>query len=1394
MVLRKNIVFHEPKRVSDTEWQYPETGSMWARIPPEWRSPDEFLDWCKELNAKLDKKKRYRVSHSGLARTYSLLSICGSSSQGETFMRSESLRVIEIPDEVIVDVRGNLLEPVGIRNSEGVVKVMPRPTPVIPAPAATETTADTTATTAAAIDANIRRASGDANANTDTNTSANTSANKDITGAVDSTATTATVNTTTADTTEPTNNAPSSPVFLLSPTPPAVESIASTSPQPSASPTVPSPVVRPNDSVPAAPTAATMAGTAAAQAAVTAAATSQPSPATATGFQAINGGNRNPLSQQNSPQMGVLPQQQQQPQQLGQFQTTSDPAPNVNVKNIVLCSPYLRIDGQPALTRITHTLQMIPQHFASVGQFRDWIKQLFPSHYIASGMYGITLDPAQVSVDSFDTIAANLFPIKPAYRTAKNWYVYAYTPNAIPAIPQTIPNSAASLSSGQPRTAQQPMRNLQPQPQQQPLNPGGITVQSWNKMVELTRTNAEMWGKMDKRLKLVEVELANLKSKVVNLGSFEPRQEAADQHRMRLGNRMDQFHGMLNQMGVDFAHAVNSLQSLQNRMVRLEAGNSNNNNNNNGNGNNGSSSNAVVTSSKRSYPYEEEQLTKKRRDDHSHNISFKCENGFVPPTVSRMLKELNKFPAVSSLSPTSDITARFAVLDGKCVLLAGSKDKWEFGFGEEDVGGSNPFYVEASATSSAHASPRTTPRASISHPSAVADAGPSSSQSSPVVQNASVAQPSPINPMAHAHSMHAPQLRGPGGPAAPRVPSPLSVNTHVQSPTVPSPLVRSVHPQSPSAPAPTLTSAAAESVTVPVAGEAVPSVPVAALSQAAASGGPVQIPPPTNDSAPATPPTAANQELSHISPEPALAPVTVDAPASAAVESGSERASGRETVSAAERVIAERTSQAAASDRGSQAAASDRASQASASPVIGSATTDMDMRRNEARKQRQQLLEQEKRMSESITASLTSADISPAVAPIATPPRPPPQVDERTLERNRERAEEERLEREEREKRETEHREAQGRRKAAQKAQARAKAQLAAEQAARDAAREQARAAAEKKRVEAEEAARKARAEAEAERQREEEAENERRREQEAEDVRRKEQEEAGRRREQEARDAEAERRRVVEAAKSAREASSMLSKKSKKAHDAHDAAVDIINRLNDEDDVEQSGASQARNQRETTPVAPDAFSRPASPPAAAAAGPDADAATTTEPATEPAAAPASAKERAEKMRQLRTHQRKSVEPVKTEKRAPVDSDTGDKSDKPRKSLSDKSSEPLRKRSVDENRKRAETLGKRVEGAQKRLEGAKKKPDVTRKKVSNKGVSKPAVPATAKTGGMFERLKKAIPGLIPPPPPPPPPASASKKKSVKDKAKKADKTGVSSDSSLSDAIWIDISD
>lgn len=139
-----------------------------------------------------------------------------------------------------------------------------------------------------------------------------------------------------------------------------------------------------------------------------------------------------------------------------------------------------------------------------------------------------------------------------------------------------------------------------------------------------------------------------------------------------------------------------------------------------------------------------------------------------------------------------------------------------------------------------------------------------------------------------------------------------------------------------------------------------------------------------------------------------------------------------------ENPVAERES-VSVSEKAVSGAAADHPSQA-ASPVIASAS-DLDLRRNEARKQRQQLLEQEKRVSESITASLTSADNSPVVANAAPPPsRPPrtPQVDERTLERNRERAEEKRLDREERERRETGVREAQGRRKAAQKAQSRA--------------------------------------------------------------------------------------------------------------------------------------------------------------------------------------------------------------------------------------------------------------------------------------------------------------------------------------------------------------------
>lgn len=91
-----------------------------------------------------------------------------------------------------------------------------------------------------------------------------------------------------------------------------------------------------------------------------------------------------------------------------------------------------------------------------------------------------------------------------------------------------------------------------------------------------------------------------------------------------------------------------------------------------------------------------------------------------------------------------------------------------------------------------------------------------------------------------------------------------------------------------------------------------------------------------------------------------------------------------------------RVSEPAASDPASQAAASDRTSKVSASPVVTSAS-DMHMRRNEARKQRQQLLEQEKRISDSITASFATTENSPAIAPTAPPPRPHfSQLDERT--------------------------------------------------------------------------------------------------------------------------------------------------------------------------------------------------------------------------------------------------------------------------------------------------------------------------------------------------------------------------------------------------------------
>lgn len=87
--------------------------------------------------------------------------------------------------------------------------------------------------------------------------------------------------------------------------------------------------------------------------------------------------------------------------------------------------------------------------------------------------------------------------------------------------------------------------------------------------------------------------------------------------------------------------------------------------------------------SKRSSEFPVEKDGPKRlKEDHSMDIFFECENGVVPPTIAMLVKRLKKMPSVRCVG--RDVHARFDVVDGKCVLLAGSKEKWAFSFDEDD--------------------------------------------------------------------------------------------------------------------------------------------------------------------------------------------------------------------------------------------------------------------------------------------------------------------------------------------------------------------------------------------------------------------------------------------------------------------------------------------------------------------------------------------------------------------------------------------------------------------------------------------------------------------------------------------------------------------------------------
>lgn len=76
-------------------------------------------------------------------------------------------------------------------------------------------------------------------------------------------------------------------------------------------------------------------------------------------------------------------------------------------------------------------------------------------------------------------------------------------------------------------------------------------------------------------------------------------------------------------------------------------------------------------------------ITRKRRlNEHSTAVSFESSCGQLPRHISTLISSLKSVPEVTC-SGTS--YGRFEIVDGKCLLLAGSKSRWKFGFDERDL-------------------------------------------------------------------------------------------------------------------------------------------------------------------------------------------------------------------------------------------------------------------------------------------------------------------------------------------------------------------------------------------------------------------------------------------------------------------------------------------------------------------------------------------------------------------------------------------------------------------------------------------------------------------------------------------------------------------------------------
>lgn len=106
--MRKTITFYEYEETGPSEWRYPETGTITSTdIPDEWSSQNEFLDWCVSRNPKLNTASKYRVSFTDLRETFPVSYLCDSPNQ--RYMKCDKLLVIEVPDNLRVGVKGNLV-------------------------------------------------------------------------------------------------------------------------------------------------------------------------------------------------------------------------------------------------------------------------------------------------------------------------------------------------------------------------------------------------------------------------------------------------------------------------------------------------------------------------------------------------------------------------------------------------------------------------------------------------------------------------------------------------------------------------------------------------------------------------------------------------------------------------------------------------------------------------------------------------------------------------------------------------------------------------------------------------------------------------------------------------------------------------------------------------------------------------------------------------------------------------------------------------------------------------------------------------------------------------------------------------------------------------------------